>query len=279
MKKRAYRSTAVKSVQVAEVLKALPDGPVWIGLDIAKAEVFAVLRDRRGQSQRPWKVKQPSEIRNLTGLLSQVAQTREVKVAMESTGTYGDALRQALEDAKLPVYLVSAKFTHDFSEIMDGVPSQHDGKDAAIVAELAASGRASPWPCQTLPADEDALHEEVQWLDAQQAILQVWLGRLEALLARHWPEVTELLALDSVTLLRTLTEHGGPQALAQDPQAQQKLRRWGGRCCRPRRLPPCWSRPARRSEYARPQPRRSRCNAVPKRRIGPAPRCDGRKPV
>jgi len=236
MKKRAYRSTTVKSVKVAEVLKALPDGPVWIGLDIAKAEVLAVLRDATGQVLRPWKTKQPSEIRDLTALLSQVAETHEVNVAMESTGTYGDALRQALEDAKLPVYLVSAKFTHDFSEIMDGVPSQHDGKDATIVAELAAMGKASPWPCPTLSADEDALHEEVQWLDAQQAILQVWLGRLEALLARHWPEATELLALDSVTLLRTLTEHGGPQALAQDPQARQKLAKWGGRLLLPEKI-------------------------------------------
>jgi transposase len=236
MKKRAYRSTSVKDVKVSEVLKELPDGPVWIGLDIAKAEVFAVLRDSHDQARRPWKVNQPSEIRNLTELLSQLARTHEVKVAMESTGTYGDALRQALEDAKLPVYRVSAKATHDYAEIMDGVPSQHDGKDATIVAELAATGRASLWPCQALPADEDELHEDVQWLDAQQAILQVWLGRLEALLARHWPEVTELLALDSVTLLRTLTEHGGPQALAQDPQAQQKLTKWGGRLLLPEKI-------------------------------------------
>src|SRR5262245_60183138 len=120
MKKRAYHSTAVKSVKVTELLKQLPAGPVWIGLDIAKAEVLAVLRDNHGQTQRPWKVKQPSEIRDLTKLLSQVAQTHEVNVAMESTGTYGDALRQALGDAELPVYRVSAKATHDYAEIMDG---------------------------------------------------------------------------------------------------------------------------------------------------------------
>jgi transposase len=236
MKKRAYRSTLVKSVKVSEVLKELPEGSVWIGLDIAKAEVLAVLRDSHGRMQRPWRVKQPSEIRDLTELLTQVAQTHDVKVAMESTGTYGDALRQALADAKLTVHLVSAKATHDFAEIMDGVPSQHDGKDAAVVAELAAMGRSSLWPCQTLSADEEALQEEVQWLDAQQTILQIWLGRLEALLARHWPEVSGLLALDSVTLLRTLTEYGGPQALAQDSQARQKLARWGRRFLLPEKI-------------------------------------------
>jgi transposase len=236
MKKRAYRSTSVKSVKMCEVLKELPEGPVWIGLDIAKAEVLAVLRDNHGQTQRPWKVKQPSEIRELTQLLSQLAQTHEVKVAMESTGTYGDALRQALTDAQLLVHLVSAKATHDYAEIMDGVPSQHDGKDAAIVAELAAMGKSRLWPSQTLTVDEEELQEEVRWLDSQQVILQIWLGRLEALLARHWPEVSELLALDSVTLLQTLTEYGGPQALVQDSQARQKLARWGRRFLAPEKI-------------------------------------------
>src|SRR5262249_50062841 len=139
-------------------------------------------------------------------------------------------------DAKLPVHLVSAKATHDYAEVMDGVPSQHDGKDAAIVAELAAMGKSRLWACQTLSVDDEELQEEVQWLDTQQTLLQTWLGRLEALLARHWPEVTQLLALDSATLLRTLTEYGGPQALIQDPQAPKKLTRWGHRLLLPEKI-------------------------------------------
>ncbi len=34
---------------------------------------------------------------------------------------------------------VGGKAAHDDAEVFDGVPSQHDGKDAAVVAEMAAS--------------------------------------------------------------------------------------------------------------------------------------------
>ena len=40
---------------------------------------------------------------------------------------------------------VSNKASHNYAEIFDGVPSQHNGKDAAVVAELAGLGKAQPW--------------------------------------------------------------------------------------------------------------------------------------
>src|SRR5262249_54793102 len=49
-------------------------------------------------------------------------------VAMESSGTYGDALRQALGDNGIEVQRVNGKAAHDYAEVFDGVPSQHDGK-------------------------------------------------------------------------------------------------------------------------------------------------------
>ena len=67
-------------------------------------------------------------------------------MALEPSGTYGAALRQGLQDAGLAMRRVSPKAAHDYAEVFDGVPSQHDGKDAAVVAELAALGQASPWP-------------------------------------------------------------------------------------------------------------------------------------
>ena len=79
-------------------------------------------------------------------MLVQLAQGRQLRVALEPSGTYGDPLRQALHDAGLPALRVSPKAAHDYAEIFDGVPSQHDGKDAAVVAELAALGKAKAWP-------------------------------------------------------------------------------------------------------------------------------------
>ena len=149
-------------------------------------------------------------------------------IAMESTGTYGDALRQALTDAKLTVHRVSGKAVHDYAEIFDGVPSQHDGKDAAMVAELAAMGKSSPWPYQSPTEFDQELRYWVERMDIQQRIEMLWLGRLEALLARHWPEATRYLELNSETLLQILAEYGGPAALVADADAAKRLKGWGG---------------------------------------------------
>jgi transposase len=148
---------------------------------------------------------------------------------MESSGTYGDALRQALADAGIELRRVSGKAAHDYAEVFDGVPSQPDGKDAAVVAELAALGKSVPWPYQPADAWEQELAYGVDWMVAQRQVLAMWQGRLEGLLARHWPEATRVLKLSSVTLLKVLAHYGSPQALAADPQAAARLARWGGK--------------------------------------------------
>jgi len=80
----------------------------------------------------------PLQIAEFVRLLHQLGEGRELVVALEPSGTYGDALRQALRDAQIAVQRISPKAAHDYAEVFDGVPSQHDGKDAAVVAELAA---------------------------------------------------------------------------------------------------------------------------------------------
>jgi len=236
MRNRAYRSTAVKQIVLTEVISRLAEGPLVCGLDVGKETVLCVVRDSRGYFERPWKVLNPTELPDLVQHLRTLAQTRPVQVALESTGTYGDALRQALGDAGLEVRRVSGKAASDYAEIFDGVPSAHDGKDAAVVAELAALGKSSAWPLRALPAWQAQMKVEVTWLDTQQEILQMWVGQLEALLARHWPEVTKFFALPSSTLLKTLAHYGGPSALAADAQGMEQLSRWGGRFLKPEKI-------------------------------------------
>jgi transposase len=74
---------------------------------------------------------------------------------------------------------------------------------------------------------------QVDWLDGQRRQTQLWYGRLEALLSRHWPEVTALLPLTSGVLRRCLVRYGGPRGLAGDPQAADWLYRWGKGLLRP----------------------------------------------
>ena len=233
MRKRAYRATAVKDVKVLEVIPRLAEGRVVVGLDISKGEVLAVVRDSAGHFERPWKAKQPSEVRALVELIGGLTRQRPVTVAMEPTGTYGDALRQALTDAGLTVHRVGGKAASDYAEVFDGVPSAHDGKDAAVVAELAAIGKSRAWPMPE-PSSWDAKVEgQVQWMDTQQAILQLWQGRLEGLLARHWPELTTIVPLKSVTLMRMLMHYGSPAAVARDPGAAKQIAAWGGYYLKP----------------------------------------------
>jgi transposase len=229
MKREAYRSVDVKQVWVESLVTDRPAEAVTVGLDIAKSEILAVPRWSDGSFERPWRAENPAEIPDVMQRLLHLAEGRSLTVALESTGTYGDALRQALTDAGLTVQRVSGKAVHDYAEIFDGVPSQHDGKDAAIVAELAALGKFSPWPYEPPTETDQEIIFWVERLDAHQQIEMLWLGRLEALLARHWPAATRYLELNSVTLLQVLAEYGGSAALAADPRAAQRLQGWGRR--------------------------------------------------
>lgn len=227
-KRRTYRAKPVKQVDLELLNQGREGGAVHVGLDVGKKEVLAVLRRADGFFERPWQVKNPEEIGEFVGLLTRIAAERPLVVAMEPTGTYGDALRQALSDAGLRVDRVGAKAAHDYAEIFDGVPSQHDGKDAAVVADLAALGKSVPWSYHAPGEADQEMAYHVDWMDAQRRQYAMWLGRLEALLARHWPEATRWLELSSATLLRVLERYGGPAGLAGSASAAAELARWGG---------------------------------------------------
>jgi transposase len=228
MRRRAYRATDVKDVQLEKVLSRAPAEAVTVGADIGKEAIYSVVRWSDGSFERPWKAKNPEEVATLVGVLRALADQRELIVAMESTGSYGEPLRSKLAEAGLTVHRVGGKAAHDYAEVFDGVPSQHDGKDAAVIAELAAFGKSTPWPFRTKSASEAEMASWVDWLDIQQNFQRMWIGRLEALLARHWPEATRVLEFGSVTLLRALAHYGGPAELAKDPQASARLASWGG---------------------------------------------------
>jgi transposase len=225
-KSRAYRATKIKQVSVEHVLADSPAGAVHVGLDVGKEEIYAVVRWSDGRYGRPWKALNPSEVDVLVETLRKISARHSLTAAMESTGTYGDVLRARLGQAGLVLHRVSGKAASDYAEVFDGVPSQHDGKDAAVIAELAAYGKSRPWPYHE-PTETDAeLAYWVDWLDMQQRIQMMWIGRLEGLLARHWPEATRVVELASMTLLNALAYYGGPAPLAADPEAVRRLKAW-----------------------------------------------------
>jgi transposase len=229
MRSRAYGSVAVNQVDVAKLAQSRPGQDVVMGVDTGKYRLMGVCRWPDGSFERPWRIANPLEIADLVERLKQLGHGRRLRVALEPSGTYGDALRQALHDAGIAVERISPKAAHDYAEVFDGVPSQHDGKDAAVVAELAATGKGKPWAYEAADPWEQELIYGVERLAWFQRIHSVGLGAIEALLGRHWPEATGVLKASSGTLLRVLTCYGGPAALAADAAAARRLRRWGGR--------------------------------------------------
>ena len=236
-KKKAYRAVDVQDVSVESWLAGRPVGQVWVGVDVGKDECMMVFRWQDRDFERPIRWDNPGQIPlaiECLGVL--VRRGWQVTVVMESSGTYGDAFRQALSDAGLEGHRVAGKATKDYAEVFDGVPSQHDGKDAAILAELGSIGKSAPWPWQTPSSQEQSLRLHVEMLDVYQQHWLEWTNRIEAWLARHWPEAGELLELGSVTLLELLRAYGSPQALAGDPQAAGRLAGWGGRLLEPSKI-------------------------------------------
>lgn len=226
-KSRAYRATRVKHVVLDQVLSGREGQTPFVGCDVSKEDIMVVLRWGERDFERPWKVENPGELRVLVELLRQLPGQDRLVVALEPTGTYGDPFRQALRDGGLSTHRVSPKASHDYAEIFDGVPSQHDGKDAAIVAELAAFGKSKEWTFSPASETEQGMAYWVDWRDIQQRHLNGWYGRLEALLARYWPEATRTLPVSSSVLLRCLAHYGGPSALGSDAEGASQLLRWG----------------------------------------------------
>ncbi len=233
---KAYRATRVNDVDWDRLARGNEGCDISLGIDVGKLDLWPVCRWAGGRFERPWRVKNPEEIPGLIALIQRMSTGRKLVVALESSGTYGDALRQALADAQVAVVRVGNKASHDYAEVFDGVPSQHDGKDAAVIAELAALGKAQPWAYQAASPWEQELTYWVEWMVIHRRSLTSWQGRLEGLVARHWPEATRVLKLSSVTLLRVLKEYGDPAALAADPRAAERLASWGGRWLAPEKI-------------------------------------------
>jgi len=230
--KRVYRRIKVKQVSLDTLReKAIFNGGsgTAVGLDVAKSEIVAVVRWPDGSFERPWSIGNPTEI----GLLVQRLHVlREVcdslVIGLESTGTYSEAIRFGMTKASLEVHRVSGKGVSDYKEIFDGVPSQHDGKDAAMIAELTHFGKGTAWPWTATSETDQAIKHQVLRLNAFGKQSTQWIGRLEGMLARHWPELTGLLKLSRVTLQKMCQHYGSPAALIFDDNARQQLRQWGG---------------------------------------------------
>jgi transposase len=229
--KRNYRRSSVKDVcteSLRETAIAKGAAGTTVGLDVAKHEIVAVIRWPDGSFERPWSVGNPNEIGRLVECLVTLKETcGSLTIGLESTGNYSESVRSAMTEAFLEVHRLSGKGVSDYKEIFDGVPSQHDGKDAAMIAELTHFGKGTPWPFRPYTESEQTMRHHVARLNAFRTQANQWLGRLEGILAKHWPELTSQLRLSSATLLNICLHYSSPAQLCRDSSAREQLRSWG----------------------------------------------------
>jgi transposase len=224
MKKRTYRAKNVNKINWATITERLSGDLSVFAIDVAKQKQYALLTNAdHSVSELLWwnHPEQTSEVLSILEGLS-----CSLEVVMESTGTYGDALRYQFRQSGFAIYQMNAKRVSDAQEVYDGVPSMHDAKSATVITRLHREGLSKLWI--ELTDEERSMNALRREYDMHQTQYQRNQNRLEAFLSRHWPEVGNLLDLDSVTLENLLIEYGSPERIAADVEdAAQKMRRWG----------------------------------------------------
>lgn len=223
MSKGIYRSVNVEGVVSAALVALLSTATVIVGIDVAKFDLAAAFALDTGQVVQIVKFKQLQQTHLFLALIAALQQAgRTVQIAMEPTGTYGDALREKLHGAGAAIFMVPAKHVHDARELYDNVPSKHDPKDAVTLARLRSQGNGSLWkPVDPFRRDVRAL---VEVRNVHHEPLMQGYNRLEGLLARHWPELSSLVHIyETTSVWKLLLKMPGPREIAARPQEAREL--------------------------------------------------------
>lgn len=224
-KKRTYKSVGVQRVDAVQLVAQFASARCIIGIDVAKKDMFASFSNVAGETKGIVRFEHPAETRSFVALCTKLREAgASVEVAMEPTGTYGDALRAQFIAGNFPVFQVNAKRCHDAAMVLDGVPSSHDRKSAVLIAWLHVQGISRAWRVATNA--ERAARAALTRRELYAGPMARNLGRLEALMARHWPELPELLALDSIGMLTLLSTYPSPgHVVAHGDEAAELLRK------------------------------------------------------
>ena len=212
MKKRVYRATKVKNLNLEKLQEQVKDRKIVLAIDVAKEDFFAVIVGNDQQVYATIKWKHPVESHFFLNVILKELSWSSLEVVMEPSGTYGDSLRSQFLNAGIAVYRVSPKRCHDAAEVFDGVPSMHDAKASAIIARLHQQGLSKEWP---MPDDtQRELTASIKTLEIYDSAYHRNINKLEGLVMRYWPELTQFLDLQSATLLELLIAYGVPDRVA-----------------------------------------------------------------
>lgn len=222
--KRTYQAVSVERLHLTPYLELLALGCI-VALDVAKQRFVAALATEAGEVVSLFRFDHPTQTRQFLQVIRELLEklgSDKVRVAMEPTGTYGDAIRHQVVTMGVPVVMVSPKQTHDSQALFDNVQSLHDPKSAALVAKLCGMGLGNVWsaPVASVPR----LRALVELRRHEQQKQEVCFGRLEGALARYWPESGRWLDVrEQRSALRLLVEFPSPARIDAAPGAARAL--------------------------------------------------------
>jgi transposase len=218
--KRTYKTVDVEKVVVARLLSLIA-GTIVVAIDVAKEAMVVGFADLAGKTHELVRFSHPRQTMLFIELLVQLRSSgREVQVAMEPTGVYGNAIRFQLRTRDFPVFQVDPKRTHDIAAVLDGTKSQHDPKSCTLIAFLHAQGLSKPWREQS--AEERrarVLLKEHQMYAVPEMSLY---NELEAMTSSSWPELNELMDHDARWPVELLAKYPGPRAVRAAPSTEVK---------------------------------------------------------
>ena len=132
--------------------------PIYLGIDVAKAELVMAVRDNGRTSQPAAYANTPAGIAKLMRRVAKDAGDRPVVACLEATGTYGEAAATALHHAGHTVAVVNPAMIRDFMRSLLR-RNKTDAADAAAIAEFAE--RMNPRPWQPRAPEREALRQMV----------------------------------------------------------------------------------------------------------------------
>ena len=213
MKKVNYKPKNVNQLNWEVMKQKFENGEITFAIDVAKNAFVGLLTNPDQTVVQLIKWTHPQDTEAFIKHLHHDLGAARLTVVMESTGTYGDAVRWQFVKRGVPIYQVNPKHTHDQSESFDGVPSSHDAKAACIIADLHLRGRSQEWKIHS--SERRNLRGLVSQLDIHHQVHQSNLNRLSALLVRHWPELETIMALKKISVLHLLSKYGDPLQVAE----------------------------------------------------------------
>jgi len=137
----------------------------------------------------PWRI--PSRRGGCCGEAGGVAFRVAGDGAWNPSGTYGGSVRAGRWGWLDRVHRVSAKAVKDQPNLRRG-SSSHDGRTRRSSRTCARGQRQAVGDGLGRRHDQE-IRYWVRRVDAAQRVKQMWGGKIEALLARHWPEATRLM--------------------------------------------------------------------------------------